>query len=141
MKITTIMTKRELMELDLMNIDKWYGEKDINDFECFSLASVVGVDIGADIDVITTENKCLGAAVLMYPDYFERLANNKDADLIIIPSSIEEVLVIRCGDINLNRKLLESTINDINAAEVPFDIRLGDIPLFYEKGSYKITKM
>lgn len=44
--------------------------------------------------VITSRDKRYGATALMYPTVFARLADGLQSDLLIIPSSIHEVIVI-----------------------------------------------
>lgn len=136
-----MMTKAEAKALGLYNIDKWYGAR--NFFTHMSLQDAIGIpkemqDENSKVYVITTKDFAYGAAVLADIDYIDNLSRELDSDLVILPSSIHEILVMPVD--NTNPKVFEGIIGDVNSREVPMDIRLGDEPLIYLRKANKIVK-
>ena len=70
------------------------------------------------LSVITNEGVSYGAAAILYPGVLERMAEEKDADLLLIPSSVHEFLVL-ADDGSLTKEELEALIRDVNRSEVP----------------------
>ena len=134
----TKMTKEYAENLGLYNIDKWLGAKGIEDFKVDSLDSILGMPKGTSpLTVVTTKDCYLGAACLTDIEFIDTLAENMNANLIILPSSIHEILVIPMIDEYKATELTE-IINQVNTSCIEPEIRLGDKPLFYEKGSFEI---
>ena len=83
------------------------------------------VEEGGNTLVVTTESMVGGAAALFYRNTPRRLAeffgNRK---LLIIPSSIHEVLVMPYGDLDVD--YVNSIIRDVNEMQVAPKERLGD---------------
>ena len=133
-------TKQELKDLGLYNVDTFYGAK--TDFKVATMADMLGMPefmMEPPIYVVTTKDMYLGAAVLAYPNFFEKFATELDSDLIILPSSIHEILIIKESDAPTDRGGLTEMIGGVNSSMVDFDERLGDDPLYYKRGSYKLT--
>lgn len=80
-------------------------------------------DIAEDnIFVATNVNYNDGAAVLAYPGFMEEMSERLEDNLIIIPSSIHEVIVIRESEMDGSAPLNE-WIKDVNRCELePCDI-------------------
>lgn len=132
------MTKQDAIDMGLMNVDRWYGAE--TEFVVNKLSEMIGIpDSMCDpmIYVVTTKNAYLGAAVLAHANIFEQLATEFDSDLVILPSSIHEILILKDGD--ATGIDLTELINSVNGECVDYDIRLGDRPLYYKRGSYKVT--
>lgn len=134
------MTKEYAENLGLYNIDQWLGAKETADFVVRSLDEVLGMPDGTSpLIVVTTKDFQLGAACLTDIEFIDNLAKREDANLIILPSSIHEILVIPMTDA-IEATALTEIINQVNSSCVEPEIRLGDKPLFYEKGSFEIIK-
>lgn len=67
--------------------------------------------------VITNEGVTYGAAAALYPGVLEKMAEEKEADLLLIPSSVHEFLVL-ADDGHLAKEELEALIRDVNRNEV-----------------------
>ena len=136
MKVAKVMTKSDMMELGLRNIDRWYGYR--NKFEVVSLGSITGFCDDLGIKVIMTDDGRYGACALMNLEYLEALSREFDSNLIIIPSSIHELLVVKESEFG-DAEFLIDTIKSVNESEVHPSEQLGDEPLFYKKGSRTLT--
>lgn len=75
--------------------------------------------------VLTNRCGINGAACLLYPDILKNFAEQEDDDLIIIPSSIHEVLITPLSH-SMSVDYLNSVIHFINQTEVPKEERLSD---------------
>lgn len=75
--------------------------------------------------VLTNERGINGASCLLYKDVLKNFANQVGDDLIILPSSIHEVLLTPAKEA-LSFKELNEMIFSINRSEVPAEDRLSD---------------
>lgn len=82
------------------------------------------------IYVLTNQKKTAGAAVILYDGVLERIAKELGDSYWIIPSSTEEVLILRKRD-ELPEELMRETIQTVNETEVRPEQILSDIPYFY----------
>lgn len=75
--------------------------------------------------VITSRDKRYGAAALMYPTVFAKLADELQSDLLIIPSSIHEVIVIaEEGTVSVEE--YKEMVTTVNETEVLPEERLSE---------------
>lgn len=65
------------------------------------------------IYVVSNQNLIYGASVIFYDDVLKALAKEKGEDLILLPSSIHEWLVMKEGDVD-SLKDLQSVVRDAN---------------------------
>ncbi len=136
----TKMTMENATTMGLFNADKWYGKR--NDFMVKDLGEYIGVghSIIPKMLFVTSKDFQFGAACLSHPEIFEEIARKSNSDLLIIPSSIHEVIVVYLKEIEKEAINLSTIIKGINSEMVDVDERLGENPLFYKKGSFEITK-
>lgn len=87
--------------------------------------------------VLTNEWKVKGASVLLYPELIEDIAQKENSDLIVIPSSIHEVLIIKAS--GMNKDDLSQMVQEVNSQQVDEQERLSDHVYFYKRGSLQIT--
>ncbi|MBP3239363.1 MAG: hypothetical protein J6M92_02320 [Oribacterium sp.] len=110
-----------------------------------TLVKLRGVDaseIGADIAeshmfVATNVNYNNGAAVLAYPGFMEEMSERLEDNLIIIPSSIHEVIVIRESEMD-GSALLNEWIKDVNHCELESCDILSDHAYRYDATERKL---
>ena len=70
---------------------------------------------GIDMYVLTNERNIDGAVAILYPEYFQTLANIINSDLIIIPSSVHELLLIPIDDrFEMNLFETQMMIEEVN---------------------------
>lgn len=82
--------------------------------------------------VITNNSGLYGAACMLYPNVLDDLASRLNQDLLILPSSIHEVLALP-ADTPVSLTELRAMISAINQVEVPPEDRLSDQVYFYQK--------
>lgn len=79
-----------------------------------------------------------GAAVLLYPNILEQLAQNAGANLFILPSSIHEVILMQdTGE--LDAKELQAIVMSINSSEVLPEEKLSDEVYYYNKNEHCLS--
>lgn len=79
-----------------------------------------------------------GASFLMFPEIFEKFANEQESDLFIIPSSIQELLVVPTNAERADKKDLKETLVEQNK-EIDQDIVLCDHLFKYSREYKNIT--
>jgi len=99
--------------------------------ECMSLAEKMGLPFTSeDIFFVASNNGHYGASVIANTDYLEKLCEGLDTDrLLMIPSSIHEILVIRNFE-EKDIKIFEEMVKEVNDTQVDEEDRL----------SYKVYK-
>ena len=86
------------------------------------MESITGTEVPQEtmdngLSVITNEGVSYGAAAALYPGVLERMAEEKAADLLLIPSSVHEFLVL-ADDGLFTKEEMEALIRDVNRDEV-----------------------
>ncbi len=82
--------------------------------------------------IISNTETYRGAAVIMYPGLLDKLSEQLDRDLFVIPSSIHECIII--PDVGDERKEeLEMMVREVNSACVAPQEKLTDTLLYYSR--------
>lgn len=90
------------------------------------------------LQVLTNKQKCQGAACILYQGELEKIAEESEGNLYLIPSSVHEMLLIKdVGNIDTNA--LCDMIEEINETQVDQEEILADHPYYYERTKRKIT--
>ena len=89
------------------------------------------------IYVLTNIKGVNGAYTMLYPGVLESFAQAAGRDLVIIPSSIHEVLLIP-QEPDMDYTTMDDTIQEINQTEVPAEEHLSDHVYFYSRMSGRI---
>lgn len=83
--------------------------------------------------VLSNSRGINGAVCMFYPDVLKNFAEGTESDLLILPSSIHEVLLLP-GPTAYSYEALSAIVSHINHSEVPVEERLsGQIYLFSRK--------
>lgn len=145
--IMTALVHNEHMEMWGVDVDTLYGTAKENMRTGMpahvrsiwgTLASMEGEDSMADsvgpcpFYVLTTENGVYGAAALLYTDQIERMADENERDIIILPSSVHEVLLL-VDDGSYDYHELSLMVRDINEKEVEREDRLSSCVYLYSR--------
>ena len=87
--------------------------------------------------IIGNERGINGAASMLYEDKLQKLANDMESDLYILPSSIHEVIAVSAnmGEPEELAKLVE----EINMSQVALEERLSNQVYHYDKDLRKIS--
>lgn len=89
------------------------------------------------IYVLTNTKGINGAYTILYPGVLESFAQTADCDLVIIPSSIHEVLLLP-HEPDMDYCDMDSIIQEINKNEVPVEEQLSNHVYFYSRSSGRI---
>lgn len=79
-----------------------------------------------------------GACTILYPNQLKNFADMVEADLIILPSSIHEVLLLPY-EASISFQNLTNMVSHINRSEVPIEDRLSDQVYLYSRNLDKIV--
>lgn len=92
------------------------------------------VPFHSPISIVSNETAIEGAAMMVYKSVFEQMAEEEGCNLIIIPSSIHEILVLPEKDFADNRGLVE-IVEEVNTTQVSPNERLSNSVFIFGKGS------
>ena len=92
------------------------------------------------ISFLTNQTKIHGATCMIYPDLLKELSLQLEDDLIIIPSSIHEVLIIPVSSVKSEYTLQDFTemIIEVNETQLTEDEILSDHAYLYIKADNRI---
>ena len=146
MKINeTLLTMNDLDSKDVWN---HAIENSVSQFEIKTLEDVLGMPKGMmsapfDVVVAKADSSVDGAAALFFPELFWGYTHDaKRTEIILIPSSREELLIVRDGmleDSGRDFQNLARMVKDINNTCVSPDIALEPVIYNYELMTGKIT--
>lgn len=88
-------------------------------------------DLPADILVCTNKEGFLGASVILNSGIMKGISDKFDSNLLIIPSSIHEVLITGVDNMEMNTSEVAEMINAVNMEQVSENERLSDHPYIY----------
>ena len=88
--------------------------------------------------VLSNSTKCHGATALLYNNQLQKCADELDQDLIIIPSSIHEILYLPVSAVD-DMDYVTQMIQSVNESEVSVDEILSDHPYLYSRESHKLV--
>lgn len=90
--------------------------------------------------ILTNHSRINGAACLIYPHILEELSQKKDSNLVILPSSIHEVILIPVKEDTVpDREELCRMICEVNKTQVEDTEVLSDHPYFYNRMTAEIS--
>ena len=91
-----------------------------------------------EIMVLTNDHRYLGATALLYPEVFEEIAEDTDSDLVILPSSVHDLIVLTDAEA-LDRESLCAMVDDVNRNHMSQSQILSYNVYGYKKGDMKIS--
>lgn len=110
--------------------------------DIFSALMGMGVDLSEEgissldndsgMYVVTNETRMNGAGVILYEDVLKLLSKKFDSDIIVIPSSIHEALIIPKTD-RMSMEYIKELIQTVNTEQVSLSERLSDHPYLYKR--------
>ena len=96
-----------------------------------------GIDDGFPMIVGRTEDEMHGASVLYCKDILKQISNKYDSDLVIIPSSIHEILITPMESESLDG--VSELVREVNGTEVSPEEVLSDHAYIFHKDTSEIT--
>lgn len=110
--------------------------------DIFSALMGMGVDLSEEgissldndsgMYVVTNETRVNGAGVILYEDVLKLLSKKFDSDIVVIPSSIHEALIIPKTD-RMSMEDIKELIQTVNTEQVSLSERLSDHPYLYKR--------
>ena len=82
--------------------------------------------------VATTPDKCDGAGVIAYPDFFERASEVVGGSFYLLPSSIHEVIIVPESRMEIDASYLKSMVMEVNATQLVEKDKLTDNVYHYD---------
>ncbi len=123
-----------LYQIAMENTPKLLPSKFCNMYEALSHMEPEDMDIDdlsyLPMHVLTNKLRTNGASVLAYPKLMDRIAGMLKHDLIIIPSSIHEVLVVPMDD-GYHFDFYSDMINEVNTTQLHPEEILSSHPYYY----------
>ena len=139
------VTENDLHKVALDNMQQLFP------IEFLSMENIFGVQLcESEIYALSNKNLNKGAVVILYDDCLKQVSDKLEDDLYLIPSSVNEWVVLRkqfvnqivCQDADEDmfglwneeaKTVITSMIAETNATEVPIDEVLSDHPYFYDR--------
>ena len=88
--------------------------------------------------VISNEKQLFGAAAILYPGMLCQIANQFENDLIVLPSSIHEVIVLPADD-SVKTAAYNTMIREVNDTQVAPEEVLSDHAYFFSRRENKLS--
>lgn len=83
--------------------------------------------------IVSNTEKLYGASVLYDHIYLKSIADMLNSDLVIIPSSIHEILIVKHDENTRNLDDLNAMVREVNATSVDISEQLSDHVYIFEK--------
>lgn len=138
--------EKELFSLAQENTSKLYP------FEIMRMRTVVEQLVGvqdleildemepASMYVLTNKKRIQGAAVVLYPEVLEHIADKLGTDFYIIPSSVHEVILMP-DRADIDRNVMKDMIYDVNRTQLTPEDVLSDSLYYYNRKDKRIIKL
>jgi hypothetical protein len=92
---------------------------------------------GSGMYVITKQSKMFGAGAILYPNVISKFAETMECDVIILPSSLHELIVLPYKD-EVDIDQMRAMVREINSTQVAAEEVLSDNVYVYERKVGKI---
>lgn len=130
------ITKDELISVAYENFAK--ADYAIISYEDV-MEQLLGLRIESEWCVLLNRSKLRGASGMLRIDLLQDLADKKESDLLILPSSVNEVLLLAEEDNILDMDSVKKMVEDINRDYVDEEERLSDNIYIYKRKTGKIS--
>lgn len=130
------ITKDELISVAYENFAK--ADYAIISYEDV-MEQLLGLRIESEWCVLLNRSKLRGASGMLRIDLLQDLADKKESDLLILPSSVNEVLLLAEEDNILDMDSVKKMVEDINRDYVDEEERLSDNIYTYKRKTGKIS--
>lgn len=130
------ITKDELISVAYENFAK--ADYAIISYEDV-MEQLLGLRIESELCVLLNRSKLRGASGMLRIDLLQDLADKKESDLLILPSSVNEVLLLTEEDNILDMDSVKKMVEDINRDYVDEEERLSDNIYTYKRKTGKIS--
>lgn len=134
------ITNEELHKRAMANLEK--SEYSIKSMKDVFMEEIGGDDLLGEIDksqntmplyVLSNRNKLHGASGILRTDLLQSFAEKMGSNLVVLPSSIHEVLLIPDQKVDINIQDFIDMVTEINTNDVAVEERLSNNAYFYDK--------
>lgn len=139
------VTEDELFEIAMKNTEKMLPIfcKDMADLTEDIVRRVVGPEEYKELPnglmyVVSNKSFNNGAVSILYKDCLKKLADKLETDLVLIPSSIHEIIIINPAEEPVDLEYLNSMISYVNSTQSKVNI-LSDHCYFYKRDTDEIV--
>ena len=91
-----------------------------------------------DMFVLTNSAKHNGAGVFLYPKVIETISKKLESSIVIIPSSVHEVIVLPYDRVKIEAGAIYQMVKEVNSSVVEEGEILSDNVYYYDKETDKI---
>lgn len=121
----------QLLGYDFIGMGQILGERCLD--EAGNKISHSEAGVVPEMTILTNYSRLNGAACLIYPDILREFAQKTDSNLVILPSSIHEVILIPVKEDTIpDREAFCRMICEVNETQVADTEVLSDHPYFYD---------
>lgn len=132
----SILDNEEAKRRGLEDGDMLFGTAAVNTMKMLPLATH---EWGDSMHVLTNNQNVFGATALLYPEGLAGISEKTGGDLLIIPSSIHEVICVPADD--ADPEVLRSMLVEANNEIVPEESVLSDSIYYYDSEKQKVDKI
>lgn len=103
---------------------------------------LMGIEVKGEspMYLLTNQNKYNGAVCMLYPDVFKGFSEKMQSDIYIIPSSVDEVLLIPADErLEDGLRDLSEMVKEVNANQLRLEDILSDHAYYYSRATQRIT--
>ena len=132
---------KELTEEKDSFLDRILEERCMSDAD--EIKMLVEIHIRKDetgMYVLSNESRLFGAVAMLYEGMLKKCANQLNADLYILPSSVHEVIVL-ADEGQIDKDKLEKMVREVNATQVEPEEFLSDFVYYFSRKTGKITRL
>ncbi len=132
---------KELTEEKDSFLDRILEERCVNDAD--EIKMLVEIHIRKDetgMYVLSNESRLFGAVAMLYEGMLKKCANQLNADLYILPSSVHEVIIL-ADEGQIDKDKLEKMVREVNATQVEPEEFLSDFVYYFSRKTGKITRL
>ena len=103
------------------------------------MEQLFGLRIESELCVLLNRSRLRGASGMLRIDLLQDLADKKESNLLILPSSVNEVLLLAEEDNTLDMDSVKKMVEDINRDYVDEEERLSDNIYIYKRETGEIS--
>jgi hypothetical protein len=92
-----------------------------------------------DMYVVTNTSKIYGASAIFYPGCMDKLARKVNGNLVILPSSVHETIVLRAPENKDELRTLLAIVREVNSSVVCAEEVLSENIYLYDLESKKLS--
>ena len=132
---------KELTEEKDSFLDRILEERCMSDAD--EIKMLVEIHIRKDetgMYVLSNESRLFGAVAMLYEGMLKKCANQLNADLYILPSSVHEVIIL-ADEGQIDKDKLEKMVREVNATQVEPEEFLSDYVYYFSRKTGKITRL